>query len=73
MKPETSTYLPGRQVWERYGVTAMSLHRWVRDPDMRFPEPIYIGRHRFWLLADLEGWERTRPRGRTLAAAEADA
>lgn len=51
-------YLPARRVWERYGVTPMSLHRWVRDPKRAFPEPLYIGRFRYWRLADLIAWER---------------
>jgi hypothetical protein len=24
-----------------------------------FPKPVYIGKLRFWRLADLEAWERT--------------
>lgn len=53
-------YLPARKVWERYGVSSMSIHRWLKDPDNDFPEPIYIGRFRYWKLEDLEAWERKR-------------
>lgn len=53
-------YLPARQVWERYGVTPMTIHRWIRDPRMDFPAPVYLGRFRYWRLEDLEGWERRR-------------
>jgi predicted DNA-binding transcriptional regulator AlpA len=53
-------FLPARQVWSRYGVCDMTLHRWVRDERMNFPRPIYFGRLRFWKLADLESWERSR-------------
>ena len=62
MKSDKDGYLPARQVWERYGVTSMSLYRWVRDPAMGFPAPVYIGRFRYWRLADLDAWERSRPR-----------
>ena len=55
-------YLPARAVWERYGVTAMSLWRWVADPDLSFPKPVYFGRFRYWKLSELGEWERTRPR-----------
>ncbi len=56
-------YLTASQVRDRYGgVSAMTIHRWLRDPRMRFPEPLYIGRLRYWSLPDLEVWERTRAR-----------
>jgi predicted DNA-binding transcriptional regulator AlpA len=57
-------YLPARQVWERYGVTEMSLYRWLRDPRMQFPQPIYFGRFRYWRLAELIAWERARAAAR---------
>lgn len=60
----TSAYLPARKVWERYGVTSMTLHRWIADPRMNFPAPHYFGRFRFWRLADLEQWESEQPRRR---------
>jgi predicted DNA-binding transcriptional regulator AlpA len=55
-------YLPARKVWERYGVTAMSLHRWLRDKEMDFPQPTYLGRLRYWRLSSLEAWERQQAR-----------
>lgn len=57
-------YLPARRVWERYGITSMSLHRWVNDPALNFPRPMYFGRFRFWRLSELEEWERRQPRGK---------
>jgi hypothetical protein len=62
--PSNTEYLPARRVWERYGVTSMTLHRWERDPRLNFPAPHYFGRFRFWKLADLEAWELSQPRGR---------
>lgn len=53
-------YLPARQVWERYGVTSMTLMRWLKDPKNDFPKPVYIGRFRYWKWADLDAWERAR-------------
>ena len=55
-------FLPARSVWERYGVTSMSLYRWLADEKLAFPKPIFIGRFRFWRLADLIEWESSRPR-----------
>ena len=62
-KMNTDNYLPARSVWERYGVTSMTLHRWERDSRLGFPEPLRIGRFRYWRLADLAAWEQSRVRG----------
>jgi predicted DNA-binding transcriptional regulator AlpA len=53
-------FLPARQVWERYGVTQMCLWRWLKDADLKFPQPMRIGRLRYWRLSDLAAWERAR-------------
>jgi predicted DNA-binding transcriptional regulator AlpA len=67
-KPDDS-FLPARAVWERYGVTSMSLYRWLKDPSVGFPVPVYLGRFRYWKLADLIAWEASRPRtGKPFAA-----
>ena len=62
-------FLPARRVWERYGVTAMTLHRWLADDSMGFPPPVYIGRFRYFRLADLLRFEAQRPRRRRAEAA----
>jgi predicted DNA-binding transcriptional regulator AlpA len=54
-------YLPARAVWERYGVTSMSLYRWLDNEDMDFPRPFYIGKYRYFSLEDLRVWEARRP------------
>ena len=54
-------FLPARQVWERYGVTSMSLYRWLADAEMGFPRPVYFGRFRHWRLSELIAWEMNRP------------
>ena len=53
-------YLPARDVWERYGRTNMTLHRWLKDPKMNFPRPIYFGRFRYFAISAIEQWERER-------------
>jgi len=55
--PINPTFIPARLVWERYSVTSMTLHRWLADDRLAFPRPLYVGRMRFWRLADLEAWE----------------
>jgi predicted DNA-binding transcriptional regulator AlpA len=58
--PQEDAYLPARRVWERYGVCDMTLHRWLRDPRMEFPRPVYFGRLRFWRISELIAWEMAR-------------
>jgi hypothetical protein len=42
--------------------------RWLRNPRMRFPQPTYFGRNRYWLLSHLFAWEAERAaRGRVAA------
>jgi hypothetical protein len=68
-RPNEREFLPARKVWERYDVTSMTLHRWLHDERMAFPEPIYLGRFRYWRLTDLEAWERQQAAKRVGAAA----
>ena len=54
-------FLPAKAVWERYGIVPITLSRWLKDPDVEFPQPICIrGNRRFWRLSDLEAWELAR-------------
>jgi predicted DNA-binding transcriptional regulator AlpA len=60
-------FLPARQVWQRYGVTSMTLWRWLKATDLKFPQPMRIGRLRYWRASDLVEWERSiSTRTRTL-------
>ena len=46
------------QVRKRYGdKSQMTLWRWLRDPDLSFPEPIYIRRLRYWDEAELDAFD----------------
>ena len=38
------------------GISDMSLWRWLNDPVLGFPQPIYIQRRRYWYEADLAAW-----------------
>lgn len=53
-------YLPAAAVRSRYGVSDMSLWRWLRDPRLGFPRPMRINGRQFWKLASLEAWDRSR-------------
>ena len=50
--------IPAAKVRARYGdCSHMWIERRLKD-DSGFPRPRYIGRLRFWLLEELEAWER---------------
>ncbi|EEX10095.1 conserved domain protein [Ruegeria lacuscaerulensis ITI-1157] len=34
----------------------MTLHRWLNNPELNFPRPIYIGRRRYWREAEVVAW-----------------
>lgn len=58
---DSDVYLTAAAVRKRYGGRSeMALYRWVRDPKLGFPAPLYIHRYRYWRLADLLAFERTR-------------
>jgi predicted DNA-binding transcriptional regulator AlpA len=41
-------------------VSSRTIDRWIRDPDLAFPQPTMINRRRFWRLGELRQWERQR-------------
>jgi predicted DNA-binding transcriptional regulator AlpA len=48
-------------VAERYGdVDVRTVDRWLADPALKFPRPIFINRIPYWDESDLTKWERTR-------------
>jgi len=49
--------IPAGEVLHLCGdVNAMTLHRWLNNPDLNFPKPHYIGRRRYWREADIIAW-----------------
>lgn len=43
------------------GISDMSLWRWLSDPYISFPRPIYIGRRRYWKEVEIIAWLDARP------------
>jgi predicted DNA-binding transcriptional regulator AlpA len=57
--PDPRRYLTGPQVCARYGISDVSLWRWLRDHD--FPPPtLRIRDRRYWLESELVAWERAQ-------------
>ena len=60
MQDDPTTYLTSVAVRARYGVSDMSLWRWLRNEATGFPRPFRVGKRRFWRRAELEKWEALR-------------
>jgi predicted DNA-binding transcriptional regulator AlpA len=60
--PMFPLYIDAGRTAGRYGKTIRTLDRWLVDDRLNFPKPIYIGRMRFWRVADLEAWEAEQAR-----------
>ena len=60
MESHQTTFLPAGAVRARYGVSDMSVWRWLHDEALGFPSPIRINGRRFWKLAELKAWEASR-------------
>jgi predicted DNA-binding transcriptional regulator AlpA len=54
-------FLGAPEVEARYGVAAMTIWRWLRDPALNFPKPVWIRTRRLWRESDLIAWERAQP------------
>lgn len=53
-------YMTASEVCQRYGkITTMTLHRWLKDPDTKFPRPIKIGKMRFFDIKELEAYDES--------------
>lgn len=61
--PIAPAFLPARLVAARYAVTIRTLDRWTDDERLGFPAAVYLGRMRFWRIADLEAWEAEQASG----------
>jgi predicted DNA-binding transcriptional regulator AlpA len=53
--------LTGAQTRARVGrVSSMCIWRWMRDPRVRFPQPIKINNRNYWRFGDLRQWQAER-------------
>ncbi len=42
------------------GVSKVTLHRWMKRPDLAFPRPVAIGQRNYWHEAELLAWLKAR-------------
>ena len=38
------------------GVSDMTLWRWLKDPELAFPRPTYIGKRRYFRESEISAW-----------------
>lgn len=50
-------YISAADVCARFGVTDMTLWRWLKDETLGFPKPLVIRRRRLFDLAEIEAFE----------------
>lgn len=48
------TLVPDRIVRKEFGISSMTLHRWTKDPSLKFPPPIRIRTRCFRSRVQLE-------------------
>jgi len=57
LEKKNDALIAAKAVLARYGgICAMTLHRWVRDPDLNFPKRLLINGRRYWGLSELLPW-----------------
>jgi predicted DNA-binding transcriptional regulator AlpA len=60
-KSRDLTLLNTRTTRQRCGsISESTLDRWIKDPDLAFPRPIFIGRRRYFKEADIGAWIAAR-------------
>ena len=53
-------FVSAARVRDRYGISDMTLWRWLRDPVLNFPRPMTIHGRRYWREDCLSEWEGAR-------------
>ena len=57
----TEAFMSSREVCERYGMSLVTLRRYLDNERLGFPQPLIINaRRKLWRVADLVEWEQSR-------------
>jgi hypothetical protein len=57
---QSKRLVPDPQVCKRYQVSAMTIWRWDRDPNLGFPKPIYIRGRKYRDERELDLFDEAR-------------
>lgn len=49
-----SYLLPSSAVRARYGISSMTIWRWLKNESLNFPKPVVINKRNYWKLAQLD-------------------
>jgi predicted DNA-binding transcriptional regulator AlpA len=58
MTHQDRRWLSAPRVCARYGISDMSLWRWLHDKDLQFPQPIYVAKRRYFDEDELDAFDR---------------
>ena len=62
--PTQRVFINAVDVRRRFGISDMSLWRWVKDPAIGFPQPMRINNRRYFRIDEIEAFERRQLDGR---------
>ena len=51
-----------------FGISDMTLHRWMKNPDLNFPKPIVINKRNYWRPEDLAAFQERQSKADGKAA-----
>ena len=67
MSETESEWLGGARTAAYFGVTAMTIWRWERDPKLAFPRASVIHGRKYWSRDDIDAWMRSMAIGKASA------
>lgn len=57
LKTPAENLLKAEHVKQRLGgISSQSLWRWVNDPELGFPQPVYINGMRYWVSGEIDAF-----------------
>ena len=60
----TATKLPARRVCHRYDICDRTLDRWLLDPKLKFPKPMFVNKRRYFDENELDEFDRRQVKAR---------
>jgi hypothetical protein len=60
----TARKLAARRVCQRYDVCDRTLDRWLADPKLKFPKPMFVNKRRYFDENELDEFDRRQVKAR---------
>ena len=61
-------FVSGKTLAELFDVSEMTIYRWEKDPDLKFPAPSRVNNRKFWYRPDAIAWMKARTAKKSAAA-----